>query len=539
MKMSDIWYRHAIIYSLDVETFYDSDGDGIGDFQGLTSKLDYIASLGINCLWLLPFYPSPNRDNGYDVMDYYSIDPRLGTLGDFADFMGEAERRGIKVIIDIVVNHTSINHPWFQEARKDKKSRYYNYYVWSKEMPVNIKIEPAFPGEEPNVWTYDDVAGEFYLHRFYKEQPDLNVANQEVKTEIRKIIRFWLRLGVAGVRLDAATLLIEQDAPAHHETEDNFDILNEFYDYTGGFRDIVLLGEANDKIEELSKYFGKGDRLNMLFNFIGNQNMFLSLATKRSEPMEAGLKSLPEIPTNAEWLNFARHHDELTLDKLSESDRKKIFECFGPEKEMQIYNRGIRRRLAPMMNNDRKRIEQVYSLLFSTPGIPLLRYGDEIGMGDDLSLKGRESVRTVMQWKNGPNGGFSTCGKEKLIKPTIEKGEYGYEKVNVEDQSEDQNSIFNWVKKLINVRNSCPEIGTRKTNIIMSQNPNILAFKYHTPYCNLYIYHNLLERELSFDCEIDDREVRVIFSDSNYDVKKGKSEISLNAFGYLWMRVYK
>ena len=537
--MSDIWYRHAIIYSLDVETFYDSNGDGIGDFPGLTSRLDYIASLGINCLWLLPFYPSPNRDNGYDVMDYYNIDARLGSLGDFVEFVGKAKNRGIRVFADLVVNHTSVEHYWFKEARKDKKSRYYNYYVWSKEKPENVKIKPSFPGEEPNVWTYDEEAQEYYLHRFYKEQPDLNVANPEVKKEIRKILRFWLQLGVAGVRIDAATLLIEQDAPAHHETADNFDILNEFNDYTGGFKDVVLLGEANDDVEELSKYFGLGDRLNMLFNFIGNQNMFLSLAIKKSKPMESALKSLPEIPTRAEWLNFARHHDELTLDKVNDEDRKKIFECFGPEKNMQIYDRGIRRRLAPMMNNNRQRMEQVYSLLFSTPGIPLLRYGDEIGMGDDLSLEGRESVRTVMQWKNAINGGFSTCKQEKLIKPTISTGEYGYQKVNVEDQEKHQDSLFNWIKKLIELRNSCQEIGTRKSNIVMSENPDILAYKYHTPESNLFIYHNLSEKELSFDCILEEKEIKVLLSDKSHDIRRGKNNITLKPFGYLWFKGYK
>lgn len=422
--MKDFWYKNAIIYSLDVETFMDGNGDGVGDFIGLTKRLNYLSGLGVTCLWLLPFYPSPNRDNGYDVMDYYNVDPRLGTLGDFVEFMHQAREHGIRVIIDLVVNHTSDQHPWFQSARADKNSKYRDYYVWSNNPPKDTKDKIVFPGVQEGIWEYDEQAGAYYLHRFYKEQPDLNTANPEVREEIRKILGFWLELGVSGFRIDAAPFLIEPLGIEDAKLEELRSLLPEMREFVSQRRgDAVLLAEANVPPDQIPVYFGDGDKMHMLFNFLLNQYMFLALARKQAAPLIEGLKLLPDSPHIGQWVNFVRHHDELTLDRLTKDKQEEIFAAFAPDENMQIYGHGIRRRLPPMLGGDRRRLELVYSLLFSLPGTPLLRYGEEIGMGDDLSLEGRTSVRTPMQWSSEPNGGFSTAQQDALPQPVISQGE--------------------------------------------------------------------------------------------------------------------
>lgn len=352
--MRHLWYKNAIFYSLDVETFMDADGNGIGDFQGLTQRLDHLAGLGITCLWLLPFYPSPNRDNGYDVMDYYNVDSRLGTLGDFVEFMYEARDRGIRVLIDLVVNHTSNQHPWFQDARSGKNSKYRNYYVWSENPPKTKPEEIIFPGVEESIWEYDEKAGAYYLHHFYKEQPDLNIANPDVREEIRKIMGFWLELGVSGFRIDAAPFLINpigiSDCP---DLKSFLRDMREFLSSRQG--DAVLLAEANVEPEKIPVYFGNGNRCQMQFNFLLNQYMFLALARKESQALYDGLKMLPDIPSVGQWLNFVRHHDELAVDQISNSEREEIFQALAPKKNMH-FGRGIRRRLPALLGNDRRRI---------------------------------------------------------------------------------------------------------------------------------------------------------------------------------------
>lgn len=424
--MKDLWYKNAIVYSLDVETFMDSDGNGVGDFQGLINRLDYLSALGITCLWLLPFYPSPNRDNGYDVMDYYNIDPRLGTLGDFVEFMHQARERGIRVLIDLVVNHTSNQHPWFVAAKSDKNSKYHDYYVWSENPPKTPPELLVFPDVEDSIWEYDEQANTYYLHHFYKEQPDLNIANPAVREEICKIMGFWLELGVSGFRIDAVPFLIKGIGIEGADPEKLRGFLEEMRDFVSSRQgDAVLLAEANVDREQIPVYFAKGDRMHILFNFLLNQHLFLALARQESTALREGLKTLPDIPDICQWLNFVRHHDELTLDRITSSEREEIFAAFAPEKTMQIFGRGIRRRLPPMMGGSRRRIELIYSLLFTLPGTPMLRYGEEIGMGDDLSLEGRDSVRTVMQWSDAANGGFSTAATDALARPAIANGEYG------------------------------------------------------------------------------------------------------------------
>jgi len=538
--MQNLWYKNAIIYSLDVETYLDSDGDGIGDFQGLTNCLNYLSGLGITCLWLLPFYPSPNRDNGYDVMDYYNVDPRLGTLGDFVEFIHQARERGIRVLIDLVVNHTSIQHPWFQAARTDKNSKYRDYYVWSDNPPKTDPQQLMFPDEEDSIWDYDEQAQAYYLHHFYKEQPDLNIANPAVKEEIRLIMGFWLELGVSGFRIDAAPFLIKGIGVENVSPEELQGFLIQMREFASSRRgDAVLLAEANVEPDQIPIYFGNGDKMHLLFNFLLNQYKFLALARKTAIGLRDGLKILPDIPHICQWLNFVRHHDELTLDGISQSQREEIFQAFAPEENMQIYGRGIRRRLPPMMQGDRRRIELVYSLTFSLPGTPLLRYGEEIGMGDDLSLEGRDSVRTVMQWSDAPNGGFSTAPADALARPVIKEGEYSYKRVNVAAQQRDPASLLDWMERAIRTRKQCPEFGCGQWRILATDEPCVFAHCCESEGKAVIALHNLADKACTATLKSNGyTHLTDLFGDRQYDLLNVDSRsIPLEAYGYRWFRV--
>jgi maltose alpha-D-glucosyltransferase / alpha-amylase len=491
----DLWYKDAIIYCLDVETFQDSDGDGIGDFRGLSNRLDYLDGLGINCLWLLPFYPTVNRDNGYDVTDYYGIDKRLGTFGDFVDFMYRARERGIRVIIDLVVNHTSDQHPWFQAARNDPSSKFYDYYVWSKDKPADAHEGMVFPGDQESIWTYDDKVQEYYLHRFFSHQPDLNIDNPAVRREICQIMAFWLELGVSGFRLDAAPFLIELKGLDDPEAADPYQFLTEFRRFLSWRRgDSILLAEANVSRDKIEKYFGEGNKLHMLFNFLLNQETFLSLAQKKAEPIAKVLKHHTGLDPANQWANFLRNHDELDLGRLSDEEREFVFGQFAPEESMQLYHRGIRRRLPPMFDDDEDRLRMAYSLMLTLPGTPVLRYGEEIGMGDDLSLPGRESVRTPMQWSSEKNGGFSHAPAERLVRPMIAEKPYGFPFRNVEDQRRQQGSLLNWIERMIRTRKACPEFHEGRFSILSCNQPSVLAVQYQLDESYLAVVHNLSDQ---------------------------------------------
>lgn len=538
--MQPSWYKNAIFYSLDVETFFDANGDGIGDFQGLAVKLDYLASLGVTCLWLLPFYPTPNRDNGYDIVDYYNIDARLGTLGDFAEFMHQAEERGIRVLLDLVVNHTSIQHPWFQEGRQNPDSPFRDYYVW-REHPPEEQQEVRFPGVQETLWTYDEAAGAYYLHRFYKEQPDLNIANRKVREEICKIMGFWLELGASGFRVDAAPYLIEPLGIEGARAEDLGQFIPEMYDFVRLRRsDAILLAEANVSAERIPFYFGEGDRMQMLFNFLLNQHMFLALARKAAQELENGLKMLPAIPPRTQWLNFVRHHDELNLNHLSEDERQEIFAAFAPDPNMQIYGRGVRRRLAPMVGGDRRRIELIYSLLFTLPGTPMIRYGDEIGMGDDLSLEGRNSVRTPMQWANTHNGGFSSAPPDKLPRPMMQGGPYGYEQVNVNYQQRDPNALINWMERIIRMRKQCIAFGRGDWESIPTNEPCVFAHCCYLSDRAMLVVHNLADHPCTATLKADHLgDLLEVFSDRPYDPPAIGTTVSVAPYGYRWFEVIR
>ena len=388
---SDLWWKTAVIYCLDVETFADANGDGIGDFAGLTERIDYLNGLGVNCIWLLPFHPSPRKDDGYDVVDHYGIDPRYGSLGDFAEFLRTAHDRGIRVLMDLIINHTSEEHAWFTAARSSRESPYHDFYVWSDDPPPTDPGEIVFPDAESPVWAHVPELDRWYLHHFYACEPDVNATNPRVLAEIQKIMGFWLQLGVDGFRLDAVPYFLMTDGVPTPEV-DPHEHLRQLRNFVNRRRgDAMLLGEVNVPEQDLLDYFGgpKGEEIHMLFNFTGMENLWLSVVRGETSPLVHALKRLPPVDEVNQYAYFVRVHDELTLDKLTLPEREEVFAALAPEQSMRIYDRGIRRRVPPMLDGDRRRMENLYSLMFSLPGTPLILYGEEIGMGEDLSLPGR------------------------------------------------------------------------------------------------------------------------------------------------------
>lgn len=537
--IEDLWYKNSVIYSLDLETFMDANGDGVGDFEGLIRRLDYLDSLGIEAIWLAPFQPTPNRDNGYDISDFYGVDPRHGSSGDFVEFIHQAKKRGLQVIIDLVVNHTSDQHRWFQEARRDKNSQYRDWYIWSKKRPPGWNQGMVFPGVQKAVWTRDEMAGEYYFHRFYDFQPDLNMDNPEVRAEVRRIIGYWLQLGVSGFRMDAVPFILESLASGKGKSTLRFEYLYEIRRFLQWRRgDAVLLGEANVLPKETRKYFGESDDgIHLMFNFFVNQHLFYALASGDARPLMNALRATRHIPPNAQWAQFLRNHDELDLGRLTEEQRAQVFARFAPEKEMQLYNRGIRRRLAPMLGN-RQQIELANSLLFSLPGTPVIRYGDEIGMGDDLSLPERDPVRTPMQWSEEPQAGFSLA--KKLVRPMIDKGPYSCERINVEAQRRDPGSLLNWTADMIRVRKECPEIGWGDSKVIPTRSPNLLVMRYDWRNNALITIHNFDDKPDEARLKLGpggDRLVNLLVRDESTADETGTHKITVDGYGYHWYRI--
>ena len=537
--IKDLWYKNAIIYSLNVGTFMDSNGDGIGDFVGLIRRLDYLAGLGITCLWLGPFQASPRLDDGYDITDYFSVDPRFGTLGDFVDFTYECKQRGMRVIIDLVVNHTSDKHPWFQAAKRDKNSQFRDYYIWSKKKPKDAHTGMVFPGVQKATWTYDADAREYYFHRFYKFQPDLNTANPDVATEIRKIMGFWLQLGVDGFRMDALPFVIQRKGATASETQ-QYPMLRDFREFLQWRRgDSMILAEANVLPKTNMHYFGDdGDRMHMMFNFHVNQSLFLALATADTRPLIRALQATRPRPATAQWAHFLRNHDELDLGRLTPTQRAKVFKAFGPDKNMQLYDRGIRRRLAPMLNGDRRRLELAYSLLFSLPGTPVLRYGDELGMGDDLRLEERNAGRTPMQWTNERNAGFSRA--DKLTLPVIDSGAYGYERVNAAHQRQDTHSLLNWTERMIRMRKEVPELGWGDFTVVDTEDPGVLALRYSWRDNDVLTIHNFRDTAVEIKLQLGGeagKKLVSLFTHDTQESKSGRHHIVLDPYCYVWYRM--
>jgi maltose alpha-D-glucosyltransferase / alpha-amylase len=534
----DLWHKDAIVYSVDVETFMDSDGDGVGDFEGLGRRLDYLDSLGVNTLWLGPFQPTPGRDDGYDVSDYYGVDPRFGTLGDFVEFSHEAKSRGIRVIIDLVANHTSDRHPWFRAARRDPESPFHDWYVWSKKRPSDWKTGMVFPGVQERTWTYAREVGKYYFHRFYEFEPDLNMENAQVREEMRRVMGFWLQLGVAGFRVDAVPFILEKPSMGGRRHPLRFEYLREMREFLQWrIGNAVLLGEANVLPEESARYFHGGDGLHLMFNFWVNQHHFYALASGDARPLAQALRATRSLPEGVQWAQFLRNHDELDLGRLSEEQRRAVFERFGPEPSMQLYDRGIRRRLAPMLG-DRRRLELAYSVMFSLPGTPVLYYGDEIGMGDNLSLRERGSFRTPMQWSGERNGGFSSA--DKLVVPAIEGGVHGCESVNVEQQQRDSDSLLRWMRHIINLRKECPEIGWGEWSLVSTRTPSVLALAYRWRGKSVVCVHNFDDHPHEFTLALESGSERLVSLRDEHDaiaMRKGRPRLQLEPYGYAWYRL--
>ena len=540
-RTSDQWWKNAVVYCLDVETYLDADGDGVGDLKGLIRRIDYLAGLGVTCLWLLPFYPTPNRDDGYDISDFYGVDPRLGDLGDFVELVRTATDRGLRIVADLVVNHTSDEHRWFREACADRESPYRDFYVWRDE-PVAAPEGLAFPDRETSNWRLDERAGQYYLHRFYSFQPDLNIVNPAVRDEIAKIAGFWLALGVSGFRMDAVPFLLETSGLVEHSDDNPQEWLRRLRAFVNRRRgDALLLGEVNAELKDLAQYFGDehGDELHMQFAFLLNQQLWLSLAREQAEPLENVIRTLPTAPPDNAWATFLRNHDELSLDKLTEPQREEVFAAFAPDDAMQLYGHGIRRRVAPMLGGDRDRLRMVWSLLFSLAGTPVLLYGDEIGMGENLEIADRYSVRVPMQWSPEANGGFSTAPPERLTRP-LPGGRFGPEHVNVAAQRRDPDSQLNWIERLIRRRKETPELGWGASTLLETAEPALFAHRCDWEGSTVVAVHNLGREHVTATLELgaDATAVDDLLEQREHRLgEDGTLDVALDRFGYLWLRV--
>jgi maltose alpha-D-glucosyltransferase/alpha-amylase len=552
---SQRWYRKAVVYCVDVDSYSDSDADGWGDFQGLRMRLPHLARLGITCLWLNPIHPTPHRDDGYDVSDFYGVDPRLGTLGDFVELVHEAADHGIRIVLDLVVNHTSDQHPWFVSAKSSPDSPYRDWYVWSKEEPADRHQGMVFPGEQDETWTWSEEAGAWYYHRFYDFQPDLNWRNEQVRAEILRVMGFWTQLGVAGFRVDAAPFVIELVEPGPTPDENDFHIIDgwrRFLQWRQG--DSVLLGEANVSPQDVPQYFGSSpesaDRLHMLFDFVLNPRIFLSLARRSAEPLAEALTDAVRVPRGGQWVTFLRNHDELDLSRLTDTQRAEVFDAFAPEERMRLYGRGIRRRLATMLDGDRQRIELAYALQFSLSGTPAIRYGEEIGMGEDLDLHGRDAFRTPMQWDARDGAGFSRADADRLVRPLVEDGEFGYRTVNVAAQLSDRDSLLTWMQRLINVRRECPECGDGTLSLIDGEGVphQVLAHRIDGAdgsASTILFLHNLSDAAAVVDLSKTsggdaDGAPQELFADGRgKPLAEPLGEMDLAPYGYRWIRLLR
>jgi maltose alpha-D-glucosyltransferase/alpha-amylase len=544
--MSDRWYSKAVVYCLDIDSYADADGDGVGDIRGLIGRLDYLARLGVTCLWLNPIHPSPNRDDGYDVEDFYNVDPRFGNLGDFAELLHQASNMGIKVIIDLVVNHTSDKHPWFQSARSSPDSPYRDWYVWSETAPTDRHQGMVFPGEQGETWTFDRTAKLWYYHRFYKFQPDLNIKNAAVREEIKKICAFWLQLGVAGFRMDAVPFIIEETEPGNPNSPKDLDFLTDLRQHVQWRRgDAVLLAEANVEPAQLVDFFGdaggSNNRIHMLFDFMLNTKFMLALARGNPEPIIEALRETPKLPDGGQWATFLRNHDEVDLSRLTADQREQVFAEFGPDPEMQLYGRGIRRRLAPMLGNDRRRVELAYALQFSLRGTPVLRYGEEIGMGEDLALNGRDAIRTPMQWSTLPNAGFSTAPAEQLARPVISSGDFGYQKVNVAQQRHDPKSLLSWFERMIRTLREAPEVGAGScTHVDVPVPSGVLVHRADDVTGTMVFVHNLGPEDAEVDLSTlypEAESPNDVLADREYPELGKCDAVQLSGYGYRWIRL--
>ncbi len=491
LNNDELWYKDAIFYELHVKAFQDSNGDGIGDFRGLIERLDYLQDLGVDCIWLLPFYPSPLRDDGYDIADYYEVHPDYGTLKDFKQFMKEAHRRGLRVISDLVINHTSDEHPWFQAARKDRNSPYRDYYVWSDTWERYQDARIIFIDTERSNWTWDQEAGQYFWHRFFSHQPDLNYDNPRVRRSILKVMNHWLDMGLDGFRADAVPYLFEREGTNCENLPETHIYLKQLRrDFDKRYTNRILLAEANQWPADLLPYFGDGDEFHMAFNFPVMPRIYMALRREERRPIVDIIQQTPDIPNNCQWCLFLRNHDELTLEMVTDEERDYMWAEYARDPRMKL-NLGIRRRLAPLLENGRRRIELLNSLLFSLPGSPIIYYGDELGMGDNVFLGDRNGVRTPMQWSGDRNAGFSKADSARLYAPLISDPVYGYQSVNVEAQLRTPSSLLNWTKRLIRMRKRHKVFGRGSLTFLEPENQKVLAYTRDYEQEHILIVNNL------------------------------------------------
>ena len=538
MSKSPLWYQNAVFYQVYVRAFCDSNGDGHGDFPGLTSKLDYFVDLGVDCLWIMPMYPSPLNDDGYDIADFFGIHPDYGTLDDFKTFLDEAHKRGLRVITDLVLNHTSDQHMWFQEARKSKDNPYRDYYVWSDTEDKYQGVRIIFLDVEPSNWSYDEVAEQYFWHRFYKTQPDLNYDNPAVREKMKDVVRFWLDLGVDGYRADAVPYLIEREETSCENLPETHDYLKEVRTLLDlEYPDAILLCEANMWPEDVRPYFGEGDEFHMGFHFPIMPRIYMSLKKGDATDMISILNRTPEIPEDCQWVTFLRNHDELTLEMVTEEDRQWMWEQYAPDPRMRL-NLGIRRRLAPLLDNDRRKIELANSLLFTLPGSPIVYYGDEIGMGDNIWLDDRNGVRTPMQWSDAPQGGFMP--PDAFAKPyaaPINDDVYGFAHINVANAKNDLGSMFYTLAKMIKIRKQQPALGAGAFQWAEVNTSAVAAFWREEEGQRVLSLNNLSNAEQSITVVVPDFSppVTLFGEDHEWTLQEGALTISLAPYEFVWL----
>ncbi len=541
LEADPLWYKKAIIYEIHLRAFQDSNGDGIGDIQGLIQRLPYLQNLGVTCLWLLPMYPSPLRDDGYDIADYFNIHPDYGTTDDFRQLVEEAHRRGLRILTELVVNHTSDQHPWFQEARRDPNSPKRDWYVWSDTDQKYRGARIIFLDSERSNWTWDPVAQQYYWHRFFSHQPDLNFDNPKVQEAIFEVMKHWLDMGIDGFRCDAVPYLFEREGT-------NCENLPETHAFSkklraqidAGYQGRVLLAEANQWPADVRAYFGDGDEFQMGFHFPVMPRLFMAIRREERTPIVEIMEQTPSIPDNCQWAIFLRNHDELTLEMVTDADRDYMYREYAKDSRMRI-NLGIRRRLAPLMENGRRRIELMHSLLFSLPGTPVLYYGDEIGMGENVYLGDRNGVRTPMQWTGDRNAGFSRADAAALYLPVISDPVFGYQSVNVEAQERIRSSLLGWIQRVIRIRQRYPVFALGKIQFLNPSNKKVLAFqRLHEGrvvlvVCNLSRHAQPVEIDLS---DFQGWTAIELFGETAFpEVTERPYQLSLGPYMFLWFRL--
>ena len=534
----NLWYKNLVFYEVHTRAFFDSNHDGIGDLRGLTQKLDYLKHLGVDCIWLLPIYPSPLKDDGYDISDFYNVHPDLGTLDDFKTLVDETHKRGMRIIADLVVNHTSDQCAWFKEAESNPDSPYRDYYVWSDTDQKYSDARIIFIDTEQSNWTWNEKAGKYFWHRFYDCQPDLNYDNPAVREEMKSIMRFWLDMGIDGFRADAVPYLIEREGTNCENLPETHEYLKELRALIDqDYPDCILLAEANQWPQDLRPYFGNGDEFHMAFRFPLMPRIYKSIAAGDSTSMINILEKTPEIPENCQWCTFLRNHDELTVEMVTEDEREFLWNFYAPEARMRL-NLGIRRRLAPLMGGDPYKIELLYALLFSLPGAPIIYFGDEIGMGDNIWLNDRDGVRTPMQWTAGKNAGFSEREDGQLYLPVIDQGDYGYQKLNVESQMKDENSLFNRLRGLIALRKKNDVFDTQGMEFLFRENKGLFAILRGSRTDGVICVHNLTNTPQPLD--LSGFNARAFTRSANQpavNINEEDGTLLLEPYAYIWFDI--